>query len=66
MSRDFILVFSGGVISLVTTLAVLFIADFFYRRGATKKLTQEATRVVEAARNRRLNRNAKAGRRECS
>ncbi len=32
MSRDFILVFSGGVVSLMTTLVVLFVMDYFYRR----------------------------------
>jgi hypothetical protein len=32
MSRDFLLVLSGGVVSLVTTLAVLFITDWVYRR----------------------------------
>jgi len=32
MSRDFILVFSGGVVSLITTLVVLFVMDYFYRR----------------------------------
>ncbi len=31
MSRDFILVFSGGMVALVTTLVVLFIVDYFYR-----------------------------------
>ena len=32
MSRDFILIFSGGMVSLVTTLVVLFVADFIARR----------------------------------
>ncbi len=32
MSRDFILVFSGGMVSLITTLVVLFVADYIYRR----------------------------------
>jgi hypothetical protein len=32
MSRDFILVFSGGLVSLVTTLVVLFVMDYYYRR----------------------------------
>lgn len=32
MSRDFILVFSGGMVSLLTTLVVLFVADYIYRR----------------------------------
>jgi hypothetical protein len=32
MSRDFILIFSGGMVSLVTTLIVLFIVDYLYRR----------------------------------
>ena len=36
MSRDFILIFSGGMVSLVTTLVVLFIADYFSRRAQTK------------------------------
>jgi hypothetical protein len=37
MSRDFILVFGGGMVSLVTTLVVLFIADFMNRRGEAKR-----------------------------
>lgn len=32
MSRDFVLVLGGGVVSLVTTLVVLFISDLIYRR----------------------------------
>ena len=36
MSRDFILIFSGGMVSLVTTLVVLFIADYFSRRAQAK------------------------------
>lgn len=40
MSRDFILIFSGGMVSLVTTLVVLFIADYFARRAQTTS-TQE-------------------------
>ncbi len=32
MSRDFLLVFGGGVVSLVTTLVVLFVTDWVYRR----------------------------------
>ena len=41
MSRDFILVFGGGMVSLITTLIVLFIADFFHRheRAAQTKTT---------------------------
>jgi hypothetical protein len=38
MSRDFILVFSGGMVSLVTTLIVLFVADYMYRRRRTQPL----------------------------
>ena len=38
MSRDFILIFSGGMVSLVTTLVVLFVADYFARREQAKKL----------------------------
>ncbi len=36
MSRDFILVFSGGMVSLITTLVVLFVADYIYRREQNK------------------------------
>lgn len=32
MSRDFILVLSGGLVSLLTTFIVLFIMDWVYRR----------------------------------
>ncbi len=32
MSRDFLLVLGGGVVSLFTTLIVLFITDWVYRR----------------------------------
>ncbi len=37
MSHDFLLVLGGGVVSLITTLVVLFIADFFYRRDRQRK-----------------------------
>jgi hypothetical protein len=39
MSRDFILVLGGGIVSLTTTLVVLFITDWVYRRdqARTKK-----------------------------
>ncbi|MBI5651943.1 MAG: hypothetical protein HZC40_16125 [Chloroflexi bacterium] len=37
MSRDFILVLSGGVVALVTTFVVLFIMDWVYRRDAIKQ-----------------------------
>ena len=37
MSRDFILIFSGGMVSLVTTLVVLFVADYIYRREQAKR-----------------------------
>ena len=40
MSRDFILIFSGGMVSLVTTLVVLFVADFIYRREQAKRETE--------------------------
>jgi hypothetical protein len=47
MSRDFILVFGGGMVSLITTLVVLFVADFFYRyereRQARAATSQPAT-----------------------
>ncbi len=45
MSRDFILVFSGGVVSLVTTLVVLFVMDWVYRRE--RELEQKRARPVE-------------------
>lgn len=32
MSRDFLLVLGGGIVSLVTTLVVLFVTDWVYRR----------------------------------
>jgi protein TonB len=37
MSRDFILVLSGGVVALVTTFVVLFVMDWVYRRDAVKQ-----------------------------
>jgi hypothetical protein len=37
MSRDFILVLSGGIVALVTTFVVLFIMDWVYRRDALKQ-----------------------------
>jgi hypothetical protein len=37
MSRDFLLVFAGGMVSLVTTLVVLFVADFIRQRTETLK-----------------------------
>ena len=42
MSRDFILVFSGGVVSLMTTLVVLFVMDYFYRRDQKSKVDRPA------------------------
>ncbi|MBI3536818.1 MAG: hypothetical protein HY070_04565 [Chloroflexi bacterium] len=33
MSRDFLLVFAGGMVSLVTTLVVLFVADYLRQRN---------------------------------
>jgi hypothetical protein len=47
MSRDFILIFSGGMVSLVTTLVVLFVADFISRREQMKKLTQDPAHPPE-------------------
>lgn len=51
MSRDFLLVLGGGVVSLVTTLIVLFITDWIYRRDqARSRKTQprtEETQVVD-------------------
>jgi hypothetical protein len=41
MSRDFILVFGGGMVSLVTSLIVLFVADFIYRREQAKQPKSE-------------------------
>jgi len=38
MSRDFILVLGGGVVSLITTLVVLFIMDYVYRRDQARFL----------------------------
>jgi hypothetical protein len=37
MSRDFLLVLGGGVVSLVTTLVVLFVTDWVYRRGQMRQ-----------------------------
>ncbi len=47
MSRDFILIFSGGMVSLVTTLVVLFVADYFARREQLKKSTQDPAHPPE-------------------
>ena len=46
MSRDFILIFSGGMVSLVTTLVVLFVADFLYRRAQAKQAASESARLA--------------------
>ncbi len=43
MSRDFILIFSGGMVSLVTTLVVLFVSDYFSRRAQTTKVDSKET-----------------------
>jgi hypothetical protein len=43
MSRDFILVFSGGMVALITTLIVLFVADYFYRRERERGGSTQAT-----------------------
>ena len=32
MSRDFILILAGGMVSLMTTLVVLFVSDYIFRR----------------------------------
>ncbi len=37
MNRDFLLVFAGGMVSLVTSLVVLFVADFIRQRGELLK-----------------------------
>jgi hypothetical protein len=37
MSRDFLLVLGGGVVSLVTTLVVLFVTDWVYRRDQRRQ-----------------------------
>ncbi|HEX9074869.1 MAG TPA: hypothetical protein VF932_03785 [Anaerolineae bacterium] len=37
MSRDFLLVLGGGVVSLITTLVVLFITDLIYRRDQARE-----------------------------
>ncbi len=46
MSRDFLLVLGGGLVSLVTTLVVLFVTDWVYRhdrgRQSDKKQPSEA------------------------
>ncbi len=36
MSREFLLVLGGGVVSLATTLVVLFITDWIYRRDQAR------------------------------
>lgn len=36
MSRDFLLVLGGGVVSLITTFIVLFVMDWVYRRDAQR------------------------------
>ncbi len=43
MSRDFLLVLGGGVVSLVTTLIVLFITDWIYRRDQARARHPEAS-----------------------
>lgn len=48
MSRDFILIFSGGMVSLVTTLIVLFVVDYLYRREQLKPAKPELVRPVES------------------
>ncbi len=37
MSRDFMLILGGGVVSLVTTLVVLLITDWVYRHDQARK-----------------------------
>ncbi len=37
MSRDFLLVLGGGVVSLVTTFVVLFVTDWVYRRDQLRR-----------------------------
>ena len=32
MSRDFLLILGGGLVSLITTLVVLYVSDYIYRR----------------------------------
>lgn len=48
MSRDFILIFSGGMVSLITTLVIIFVMDYFYRREQLKSAKPEAVRPVES------------------
>jgi hypothetical protein len=47
MSRDFILVFSGGVVSLVTTLVVLFIMDYLYRRDQKNQMDRSTRSAAD-------------------
>jgi hypothetical protein len=47
MSRDFILIFSGGMVSLITTIVVLFVADYIYRRSQLL-VKSDTTRAVES------------------
>lgn len=47
MSRDFILIFSGGMVSLVTTLVVLFIVDYLYRRAQMRRARQDPLQPPE-------------------
>ncbi len=42
MSRDFYLVLGGGVVSLVTTLVVLFITDWVYRHDQARASARDA------------------------
>ncbi len=37
MSRDFLLVLGGGLVSLVTTLVVLYVTDLVYRRDQASR-----------------------------
>ena len=48
MSRDFILIFSGGMVSLVTTLIVLFVADYFARREYAQKAAEKPAHPPES------------------
>ena len=41
MTRDFYLVLGGGVVSLMTTLIVLFVTDWVYRHDQARERRRE-------------------------
>ncbi len=48
MSRDFLLVLGGGLVSLITTLVVLFVTDWVYRHDRARQTDSKQSSELQA------------------